>query len=106
MPTQEQSRLGTPEQRDQKWEQMSNDQAQARVISSPSQMAYEAKYALQQVKEIASSEGADPTQVCEIVEPLAKAVGWAEALTFAFTKITERDAVEHLAKGGLLSTRN
>lgn len=101
--TQSGSRLGTPEQREQKYESMDVQQAQARVIASPSQMSYEAKFALQQVKEIAQEQGGDPAQVAEIIEPLARAVGWAEALSFAFTKITERDAVEHLAQSGLLS---
>ena len=94
------SSLPSVEEREQKFSQLDPQQAQARLQTFPSQMAYEAKYALQQVKEIATEQGADPGQVVEIVEPLAKAVGWAEALSFAFDKLTEKDAVQHLIANG------
>lgn len=89
--------LPSVEEREKRFEQMNPEQAQARIHTFPAQMAYEAKYALQQVREI----GLDSDQLVQIVEPLAKAVGWAEALAYAFEKSTERDVVQQLVGNGI-----
>jgi hypothetical protein len=55
------------------------EQAFSGVQSLPVQMAYEAKNALTQLRDGVTGD--------EVVEPLARAIGWAEALTFAFSNI-------------------
>jgi hypothetical protein len=46
-------------------------------------MVYEAKWALQQIRDSVSSS--DPTELLTVVEPLARSIGWVEALVFAQT---------------------
>lgn len=51
------------------------------IIGGGAQMVYEARWALTQIRENAGG-GVDQQQLLEIVEPLARAIGWAEALVF------------------------
>jgi len=62
-------------------------QAWAQVTVAPSLMVYEARYALQQLREVASQQETGEGTLIQIVEPLARAVGWAEGLAFAFDRI-------------------
>lgn len=62
----------------QKLEELTPEQAQARLAILPTQMLYEARYALQQAKESIT----DPQELAVVVEPVARCVGWAEALVF------------------------
>lgn len=88
--------LPTVEEREQRFESIDLQQAAARIQTFPAQMAYEAKYALEQLKD----SGLEPTQIVDIVEPLARAVGWAEALVYNTDKMTEAQAVKHLINSG------
>lgn len=72
----------TREIRDQ-FDSLSLEQAEVKVIASPSLMAYEAKFALQQIKDHVE----DPAAIAEIIEPLARAVGWAEASAYVFDRL-------------------
>jgi hypothetical protein len=79
------------------FENLTHEQAQAKIAVLPAQMVYEARFALQRIKEI----GLNEAELIETVEPLARAIGWAEALVFAFDKTTERDAVKSLVGNGV-----
>lgn len=61
------------------------EEAQAKLITAPAVMAYEARYALQTLRDHLAAQ--DPTSVFDVVEPLARAVGWAEGLAFAINQI-------------------
>lgn len=71
-------------------------QAQAQIASLPIQMVYEARQALQNVKE----SNLSPDELVQLVEPVGRAIGWAEALVFAFDKTTERDVIRSLIQNG------
>lgn len=55
------------------------DEAQARLAVLPMEMVYESRYGIQQAKESIS----DPNELAAVVEPLARCLGWAEALVFS-----------------------
>lgn len=55
-------------------------EALTHIVGSGAQMVYDAKWALQQIRDNVS--GTDPGELLQIVEPLARAIGWAEALVF------------------------
>lgn len=95
--------LPTVQEREQRFEQMKPDQAVTRITTFPAQMAYEARIALQQVREASELDG---DVKAEIIEPLAKAVGWAEALSYAVEKSTEKEAVRHLIRSGQFQPTN
>jgi hypothetical protein len=67
-------------------------QTRAKIVALPATMTYEARYALQQVKEQAQQQ----PQLLELVEPLARAIGWAEALVFAFDTTKEREILNNI----------
>lgn len=71
-------------------------QVQGQLSALPLQAVYEARYALQQVKET----GQDPQFVAEVTEPLARIVGWTEALVFAFDTTKEREVLKHFTQNG------
>lgn len=66
------------------------EEARGKIVALPATMCYEARYALQQVKETTQN----PEQLLEVVEPLARAIGWAEALVFAFDTTKERETIK------------
>lgn len=90
------SGMPSVDEREQRFESIDPMQATTRIQTFPAQMAYEAKYALQQLKD---SE-LDSKTIGDIVEPLARAVGWAEALAYATDRSTEAQAVKHLINSG------
>lgn len=95
---------GSTMQRIEKKLQQSQDvqdvqQVQSQLSALPIQAVYEARYALQQVKET----GQDPQFVAEVIEPLARIVGWTEALVFAFDTTKEREVIKHLTQNGSFS---
>jgi hypothetical protein len=53
------------------------------IVGNGAQMVYDAKWALQQIRDNVS--GTDPGELLQIVEPLARSIGWVEALVFAQT---------------------
>lgn len=87
----------TVDEREERFENVDREQAATRIQSFPAQIAYESKYALQLLKE---SE-LDSKNIVEIVEPLSRAIGWVEALSYATDKMTETQAVKHLIESGL-----
>jgi hypothetical protein len=88
--------LPTVEEREQRFEDIEPQQATTRIQTFPVQMSYEAKYGLELLKD---SE-LQPEKIVAIVEPLARAIGWAEALAYSADKQTEARAVEHLINSG------
>lgn len=72
---------------EKQFEDLTPEQAIARITSSPAQAVYEGRWALQQLNEMISQQGdADNVRdALEIVASLARCVGQAEALAFAFS---------------------
>lgn len=80
----------------EKFENITHEQAQAKIAVLPARIVYDAQFALQQLKE----SNLPIEEQTAIIEPLARAVGWVEALVFAFDKTTERDAVRAMLGNG------
>lgn len=63
-------------------------EAWSKLTVSPSLMVYEARFALQQLREIPEQNEQMPAEVIlDLIEPLARAIGWAEGLAFAFDRV-------------------
>lgn len=65
----------------EKFEKLTTEQARARVVVLPAQVLYECKFALQELRE---HEGMEEEQKLKIIEPLARTIGWVEALSYVF----------------------
>lgn len=92
----------TSERQSQQYKQFeqqftSPQQVQAQITALPIQMVFEAREALQQVKE----SNLSAHEVVRLVEPVGRAIGWAEALVFALDKTTERDTIRTLVENGI-----
>lgn len=84
------------EQQLDKVHQLGPEEARAKITAFPTQVTYEARYALQQVKE----QVREPQQMVEIIEPLARAIGWVEALSFALDTSKERETYKQMNPQG------
>lgn len=83
----------------EQFEDIDPQQADAHIQTFPAQMVYEAKWALQELRKLKDS-GVDPRTVVAILEPLARAVGWAEALIYSSDKFSEGQAIKKLVASG------
>lgn len=88
------------EQIEQQFVDITPDQALGKISAMPAQMVYEARWALQQIRETLSQQSDNVQQVLEVVEPLVRAVGWAEALAFAQITRPETFQALRLGNGG------
>ena len=80
------------QQIEKQYQDITPEQAIGKLTAMPAQMVHEARYALQQLRDTFGQQqtgGSDVQQVFDVVEPLVRAVGWAEALAFA--QITQQD---------------
>lgn len=73
-------------------------EALSQIVGGGAQMVYEARWALEQIRELVSQGAVDQQKGLEIVEPLARAIGWAEALVFE--QATDGPAVATFGNGG------
>lgn len=68
-------------------QQIGSEEARAKIVAFPTQVIYEGRYALQQLKEQAQQN----PELLEVIEPLAVALGWVAASTFFVDSTKERE---------------
>lgn len=90
----------TQEEVDRAFQNVSMPEAEAKIVTLPSRTLYEARFALETIRD---EVGIDDEVKLKIIEPLAKAVGWAEAL--AYVQMTQSERFQHSTNGNHLNTR-
>jgi len=94
--TQQRTDMPTVDEREARFLDIDPQQAATRIQTFPAQMAYEARFGLQLLKE----SDLPAKQIGDIVEVLARSVGWAEALAYSVGQLAEANAVKHLISSG------
>lgn len=86
----------TVDEREARYLDVDPQQASTRIQTFPAQMSYEAKLALELVK----NSDLPAKTIGDIVESFARTAGWAEALAYSADKLTTGQAIKHLISSG------